>query len=162
MWSEAGRKSRLQPALLWTIFRPSCRSKFWTKSAKLPQGRRLCIWIETSGFWDGQIWLFLGRRWQKAPWTKKEDIFRKMEKILECANAISDTGNLNYMELSIAAKACYILTREGGTATRETIRSVAEKLRWSINKTELNRTINFLDKLHIARWKWVRSAISNA
>lgn len=76
-----------------------------------------------------------------------------MEKILECANAISDTGNLNYMELSIAAKSCYILTREGGTATRETIMSVAEKLGWSINKTELNRTINFLDKLHIARWK---------
>ncbi len=65
---------------------------------------------------------------------------------------IKDAGNLNYMELAMAAKAHIILKRERGKANRNVIKSVAKKLGWSISETELDRAIDFLDKIHLAHW----------
>lgn len=77
------------------------------------------------------------------------------ERIRECANAIQSAGNLNYMELSLAAKSYFILTREGskGTVTTNTIKSIAKKLGWSINEAELDRAIDFLDEIKLAHWE---------
>ena len=83
---------------------------------------------------------------------KKKKYPEEWGKMLECANAIKDAGSLNYMELAMAAKAHIILKREGGKTNRNTIKSVAEKLGWSINETELDRAIDFLDKIHLAHW----------
>jgi uncharacterized protein YwgA len=82
---------------------------------------------------------------------KKKKNPEEWGKMLECANAIKDAGNLNYMELSIAAKAYFVLTREGGRANSNTIKSVAEKLGWSINEVALDKAVDFLDKIHLAR-----------
>lgn len=50
-----------------------------------------------------------------------------------------------------AAKAYFVLTREGGKATSNRIKEVAEKLGWSINETELDKAVDFLDKINLAR-----------
>ena len=84
---------------------------------------------------------------------KKKKYPEEWGKILDCANAIKDAGNLNYMELSIAAKAYFVLTREGGRANSNTIKIVAEKLGWSIDETALDRSIDFLDKIDLAHWE---------
>jgi uncharacterized protein YwgA len=81
---------------------------------------------------------------------KKKKYLEEWEKMVGCAKAIKDAGNLNYMELSIAAKAYFVLTRQGGRANSNTIKSVAEKLGWSINEAELDKSVDFLDKIHLA------------
>lgn len=83
---------------------------------------------------------------------KKKEYPAEWGKILAAANTIKEAGNLNYMELALAAKAYFILTREGGTASRETISAVAKNLGWSISEEELDRAISFLDKMHLAHW----------
>jgi len=90
---------------------------------------------------------------QKLLQRKKKEYPKEWEKMLECANRIKDAGNLNYMELAMAAKAYMILKREGGKTNRNTIKTVAERLGWSIDETELDRAIDFLDKIHLAHWK---------
>ncbi|MCK5643288.1 MAG: hypothetical protein KAJ19_20940 [Gammaproteobacteria bacterium] len=90
---------------------------------------------------------------QKLLDRKKKQYPEKWRKISNFTTAIEGAGDLSYMELAIAAKAYYILTREGGMATKETIRSVAKNLGWSIKEMELDRAIDFLDKIHLAHWK---------
>lgn len=84
---------------------------------------------------------------------KKKMYPEKWEKMQECAAAIKNAGNLNYMELAMAAKAFMILKREGGTADRSTIKTVAGQLGWSIKEEELDRSIDFLEKINLACWK---------
>lgn len=84
---------------------------------------------------------------------KKKTYPEEWEKMVGCAKAIKDAGNLNYMELAMAAKAHIILKREKGKANRNSIKSVAEKLGWSISETELDRAIDFLDKIHLSHWE---------
>ena len=84
---------------------------------------------------------------------KKKRYPEEWEKMERCAKAIKDVGNLNYMELAMAAKAYMIINREGGKANKSTIKTIAEKLGWSITETELDRAIDFLDKIKLAHWK---------
>ena len=83
---------------------------------------------------------------------KKKTYPEEWEKMVRYAKVIKDAGNLNYMELAMAAKAHIILKRERGKANRNVIKSVAKKLGWSISETELDRAIDFLDKIHLAHW----------
>lgn len=105
------------------------------------------------GFEMAKYDYFLTEDGQKLLERKKKQYPKKWKKIFNFTNAIEGAGDLSYMEMAIAAKAYYILTREGGTATKETIKSVAKNLGWSIKETELDRAIDFLDKIHLAHWK---------
>jgi len=84
---------------------------------------------------------------------KKSRFPEEWQKIQNCADLMKDAGNLNYMELAMAAKAYFVLIQQGGKANRNTIKAVAEKLGWSISETELDRAIDFLDKIHLASWE---------
>ena len=90
---------------------------------------------------------------QKLLERKKKKYPEEWKKMLECAKAIKDAGNLNYMELAMAAKAYIILKHEGGKTDRNTIKTGAAKLGWSINESELDRAIDFLNKIHLAQWE---------
>ena len=88
---------------------------------------------------------------QKLLYRKKKMFPNEWNKIKEAAKLINDAGDIDYMELSIAAKAYFILNREGGTTNTETIKSVADKFGWSICEAELDRAIDFLDKTNLAQ-----------
>ena len=90
---------------------------------------------------------------QKLLKRKKKQYSKEWNEMQKYANAIKDAGDLNYMELSMAAKAHIIQKQEGGTANKDTIKTVAKKLGWSINESELDRAIDFLNKIHLANWE---------
>lgn len=60
---------------------------------------------------------------------------------------LQGAGELNYLELSIAAKAYYIITNQNRPVTKEEIRREAEGFGWSIDRKVLDRAIGFLEKI---------------
>ncbi len=67
-------------------------------------------------------------------------------KIEAAAKVVNEAGNLDYMELSIAAKAYYILTRMNHKATLEDIANMLPKFGWNVSKEELQKATEFLQK----------------
>jgi uncharacterized protein YwgA len=67
-------------------------------------------------------------------------------RVQKAADVIGKAGDLNYMELSIAAKAYYILNKLNGTAKMEDIQEMIPKFGWSVSKTELEKATDFLAK----------------
>lgn len=71
--------------------------------------------------------------------------------VSEAVEKIKTAGNPEYLELSIAAKAYFILHKEGGSLTKRAIRSEAADLGWSIEEQSLNRAVDFLENLGLVR-----------
>jgi uncharacterized protein YwgA len=69
------------------------------------------------------------------------------QQIRHLVTRLSEAGNLNYMELSIAAKAFFILKkRKEGMSKQEIIRE-AGKFDWNIPAASLETAVSFLDRL---------------
>ncbi len=58
-------------------------------------------------------------------------------------------GDLDYMELSIAAKAYYVLNKLNGKATLEDIAGMLPKFGWSVKKEQLEKAADFLAKTNL-------------
>ena len=67
----------------------------------------------------------------------------------KAATVIKQAGDLNYMELSIAAKAYFALEKLRGTATLEQIHLLLPQFGWNVSKEELERATTFLEKAHL-------------
>jgi len=72
-----------------------------------------------------------------------------MRDIEAAAKIVNEAGNLDYMELSIAAKAYYILTRLGRKATIQDISAMLPRFGWSVKQEELEKAATFLQKMHL-------------
>lgn len=66
--------------------------------------------------------------------------------IHRAAQEIRDAGEIGYMRLSVAAKAYFLLKRQGGRADLETIKTVARRFGWSVSELDLERAGEFLEK----------------
>ena len=62
---------------------------------------------------------------------------------------LTQAGNPNYMELSIAAKAYYILKRRNEGMSKYEIIREALKFAWNIESTSLESGVSFLEKLGV-------------
>ena len=62
------------------------------------------------------------------------------------ASVVKGAGELDYMELSIAAKAYYVLNKLNGKATIEDIAGMLPKFGWSVTSEQLDKATNFLAK----------------
>ena len=69
--------------------------------------------------------------------------------ITQAANVITEAGNLDYMELSIAAKAYYVLTKLNGKATKEDIAGMLPKFGWNVSNEQLEKATAFLERSHL-------------
>jgi len=67
------------------------------------------------------------------------------------AKLLSEAGNLNYMELSIAAKAYYVLTQLKRQATLDDISAMLPRFGWSVSKDELAKAAAFLEKTGLVK-----------
>ena len=74
--------------------------------------------------------------------------------ISDAMSRILSAGNPNYMELSIAAKAYFLLKKKAGKGMsfRDLIQE-AEKYSWNISKESVVRAINFLKSIELAKDK---------
>ena len=68
------------------------------------------------------------------------------QKIHDAAQSVKNAGNLDYMELSIAAKAYYVLTKRNRKATLEEISTMLPKFGWTVSEQELGKATDFLAK----------------
>ena len=79
---------------------------------------------------------------------KHVELWRGIE---AAAAAIQTGGDLNYMELSIAAKAYFALTRSQGKATIDEISSLMPQFGWSVGKEELEKAASFLQRANLVK-----------
>lgn len=65
-------------------------------------------------------------------------------------DVLKDAGDVgNYMDLSIAAKICHVLSKQISAMTPEDISNAAENLGWDIDRGAANRGIEFLQNLNL-------------
>lgn len=83
---------------------------------------------------------------------KKRQYSEKWATIQGIANKMSSSGDMNYMELAMAAKAHIILHREGGSTDKETIKVKAKQLGWSIDNNSLDKALIYLEKIGLVTW----------
>jgi len=67
-------------------------------------------------------------------------------RIHRAASMVKGSGELDYMELSVAAKAYYVLNKLSGKATLEDIAGMLPKFGWSVTSEQLDKAANFLAK----------------
>lgn len=66
------------------------------------------------------------------------------------AQVVERGGNLNYMELSIAAKAYYVLTqRLSGEGTLKKIEEILPQFGWSMTEDQFSKAASFLEKANL-------------
>lgn len=88
-----------------------------------------------------------GRRgvdWIKAQYP--EDT----KKITEAARAVVGAGDLDYVDLSIAAKAHFILGKAHRPMTAQNVAEEAKKFSWVVEENEIRNGFDFLTKLGLA------------
>ena len=78
---------------------------------------------------------------------KKKEHSEKWQEIQRLAQMMKSAGDLDYWELSIAAKAYFILTKHGGKASPEQIQKTAKELGWEVSEKELDKSGDFLGKM---------------
>jgi uncharacterized protein YwgA len=69
------------------------------------------------------------------------------QRIGEIVARMSQAGNPNYMELSIAAKAFFIVQDKQKAMSKQEIIREAEKFNWIIQPNSLERAVSFLERL---------------
>lgn len=81
---------------------------------------------------------------------KKDQYPDWWQKISQTAGLMKEADPLSYMELSIAAKAYFILDRErDGSADIETIKTIARKFGWSCTEDDLEKAASFLERVDL-------------
>jgi len=73
------------------------------------------------------------------------------EAVQESVRRIQEAGDPNYFELSIAAKAYFILKKQGKEMSRTELQREAQKFDWSIQENSLTSAVHFLERVGLAR-----------
>lgn len=72
------------------------------------------------------------------------------QEVLESVHAIQQAGDPNYVELSIAAKAYFIISRQNRPMSVPEITKEAEKYNWNIGEQSVKKAVDFLKALNLA------------
>jgi len=78
---------------------------------------------------------------------KKQENPDLFERLRAFAEVMSAAGELSYWELSIAAKAYFILKNAGAQIGPEEIQAAALKLGWEVRKEEIQKACVFLERV---------------
>ncbi len=81
---------------------------------------------------------------------KKKRMKTDWERVREAVKRIERAGELNYMELSIAAKSYFLLNHQGKPAGADEIAALAKKFGWTITEQEVAKAVQFLSDLELA------------
>src|ERR1017187_3917884 len=99
-------------------------------------------WIKRALKWPGTITSspMMARGWPR----EGPNSFKVWQRIDSAAKVLKEAGNLDYMELSIAAKAYFVLIRLNGKATLEDIAGMLPRFGWSVTNEDLAKATAFL------------------
>jgi len=73
------------------------------------------------------------------------------KKIRDVIRELTEAGNLNYVQLSIAAKAFFLLRRKKSGLSKKEILCEAQKFDWNIPPASLESAVAFLEKLGVLK-----------
>jgi uncharacterized protein YwgA len=79
---------------------------------------------------------------------RKKDDYQKASQYLE---KMTDAGEPDYMTLSLAAKAYFIVNTKNGSVTTDQIRQEARNFDWEMDERGLNEGVVYLEKLHLVK-----------
>ena len=88
----------------------------------------------------------IGNRIADRKAEKEPELWQAIQR---AASVVKQAGDLDYMELSIAAKAYYVLIKLNGKATLEDIAGMLPKFGWSVSQQQLERATDFLAKANL-------------
>lgn len=71
--------------------------------------------------------------------------------IADAVRRIQDAGSPDYMELSIAAKAYFILQKQDKPMTSGELLKEAQRFNWNISEKSLDRAVDFLNRVGLAK-----------
>ena len=81
---------------------------------------------------------------------KKKKFQHEWDKIEQVVNKIKSSGeDLDYIILSVAAKAYYILKKENRKTSIERIKEIASSFNWAITDDQFERAFCFLEKIEL-------------
>src|SRR5579864_337748 len=75
---------------------------------------------------------------------------REHQEIRNAISRMASAGDPNYVELSIAAKAYFLIKRKGGGMSVLELQKQAEKYNWSISPKSIEHAVNFLLSVDLA------------
>ena len=87
-----------------------------------------------------------GQRVAERKSRVESDLWRRIE---NAASVINAAGDLDYMELSVAAKAYFGLTQLKGKATIDEIAALLPKFGWSVTKDDVSKATTFLQRANL-------------
>lgn len=70
-------------------------------------------------------------------------------KIRSAVERLSEAGNLNYFELSIAAKAFFLLRKKAKAMSKQEVIREAQKFDWDITPSSLETAVSFLERISV-------------
>lgn len=75
-------------------------------------------------------------------------IYKEIENLVK---TLKELGDPDYMQLSAASKAYFILKREGKKMTSEEIRQKAVDFNWNLTGSDINKAIKILEQLQLIK-----------
>jgi len=84
---------------------------------------------------------------QKAVQWLKEEYPEEAKSIENAAHCIEKAGEINYMDLSIAAKAYFILKKNPQPMASKEITAEAKNFSWHVEDPQIQSAVGFLEKL---------------
>jgi uncharacterized protein YwgA len=88
-----------------------------------------------------------GRSVLKEKKARLQPVWERLER---AAHRLMEAGNLNYMEISIAAKAYFLLEQQGKPASADELAKLADKFGWTVSAAEIEKAVQFLTGLELA------------
>jgi uncharacterized protein YwgA len=116
------------------------------KSLGFLQGYSAGWGVDHRGFEMARYDYFLSEEGKEFADAKAEVNAEIWYNVQKAAEVIKKAGDLNYMELSIAAKAYFALTKLRGSASLDEIHDLLPQFGWNISKEELEKATSFLEK----------------
>ena len=81
---------------------------------------------------------------------KKRRLGPDWERVEKAVSRLNGAGTLNYMELSIAAKAYFLPDQQGKPAGVDELVRLAHQFGWTVTEDELEKAVRFLGGLELA------------
>jgi uncharacterized protein YwgA len=73
------------------------------------------------------------------------------QRIQDAARRLNEAGDLDYMDMSIAAKTYFLLGRKQAPTRLADLAEIAPQFGWNVSATQVQRAAEYLSKLHIVR-----------
>lgn len=107
-------------------------------------------WVDSHGFEVARYDFSLNEDGRKVAETKTSRESKLWRKLTQAAETLKKAGDVDYVELSIAAKTDFMLHKKKKAKFDELVK-LAKTFGWSVNKPEVKKAAEFLESLDLVQ-----------